>query len=159
MFADFKVIRGIVFLWKFDDCTVGPIPSIQEFGTSKLRFLHTFFCLFLVFFSEKLKEELKKERRAKEQVRITCQPISPCYNKGENNSYTEDFAVYIQFRCISIFSSIYFTTNWVINIVGYTETSWFKSLLYEGSFPCILLLLGWWILFIVTVLRLYRGFT
>ena len=158
MFADFKVIRGIVFLWKFDDCTVGPIPSIQEFGTSKLRFLHTFFCLFL-FFSEKVKEELKKDRRAKEQVRITCQPISPCSNKGENNSYTEDFAVYIQFRCISIFSSIYFTTNWVINIVGYTETSWFKSLLYEGSFPCILLLLGWWILFIVTVLRLYRGFT
>ena len=82
-----------------------------------------FLVCFCFFFSEKLKEELKKERRAKEEVRITCQPISPCYNKGENNSYTEDFAVYIQFRSISIFSSIYFTTNWVINIVGYTETS------------------------------------
>ena len=32
-----------------------------------------FFVCFVFFFSEKLKEELKKERRAKEEVRISCQ--------------------------------------------------------------------------------------
>ena len=138
--------------------SVLPIPSIQKCGTSKLRFLHRFFFFGFCFFSEKVKEELKKERRAKEEVRITCQSrYHLAITKGEiiatlrTSPFTSSFVIY-RYSHPYILLLIGLWTSLAI-----LRLQLFKSLLYQRSFPCILLLLWWWISF--HVLRLYRGFT